>query len=266
MASGNSGCVSAWPSLPASWVPLDSTVASGSSGCVKDWPALPSSWVPFASTRASGNAGWVKAWPALPDSWVPLASTVASGNSGCVKDWPALPSSCVPLATWWVGSACGTGVGAGCTSFLVPTAMTCDTEFWTTWSSMTSLTSWPLTIDTFVTRRRWPFTPAVTIRVCPSARFVSGLVIVSKGISTKLSSCLTWGFSETGFSSTAGATGVSTTGFSTIVSEATAGLSWTTSVFSFSFKLCFSTGNWGFSAETGLDGWSSASLKYPMYS
>ena len=144
--------------------------------------------------------------------------------------------------------------------------MTCDTGFWTTWSSMTSLTSWPLTIETLVTRRRWPLTPAVTIRVCPSAKLASGLVIVSKGISTKLSSCLDWGFSETGFSSTAGATGFSTTGFSMTVSGMTAGLSWTSSFFSISFELCFSTGNWGCSAETAFDGWSSASLKYPMYS
>ena len=144
--------------------------------------------------------------------------------------------------------------------------MTCDTGFWTTWSSMTSLTSWPLTIETLVTRRRWPLTPAVTIRVCPSARFASELVTVSKGISTKLSSCLAWNFSETGFSSTAGATEFSTTGFSMTVSGVTAALSWTTSVFSFSFEFCFSTGNWGCSAEAGLDGWRSASLKYPMYS
>ena len=193
-------------------MPLASTGASGKAGWIKEWPAFPSSWVPLASTGASGKAGCVKDWPALPSSWVPFASIGASGKLGCVKDWPSLPSSCVPLATWWVGSACGFGVG--CTSFFVPTAITCETGFWTTWSSMTSLTSWPLTIDTLVTRRRLPFTPAVTIRVCPSARFASRLVIVSNGISTKLSSCLVWDFS----------------------------------------------------AEAGLDGWSSASLKYPMYS
>ena len=95
----------------------------------------------MASTGASGSSGCVKDCPVLPSSLVPLASTGASGNSGCVKDCPILPSSCVPLATWWLGSFCGTGVGAGCTSFFVPTAMTCDTGFWTTWSSITSLTS-----------------------------------------------------------------------------------------------------------------------------